>query len=674
MTPTSIEPTAENGATLSQTPEVSIIVINFNKSELTRNCLRCIWTHTHDRRYEVIVVDNGSCPAEFEKLASFPGEFHLIRLPVNRFFGEGNNIGVQASRGRYVVLLNNDAFVTNNWLEPLINVLENRSDAGGVGAKFLYPDGRLQEAGAVLNEHAITIQRGKLYRLEPAVLDRIDRVDYCTAACFATSRAIFDRVSGFDPTFEPAYYEDTDLCFRISSLGLSIYYCPLSVVYHIENATTSAFGDALDNIKEINRKKFLARWGNYLSARTITGGAPLPPLTPLPQFSPVRPRAAHHQRPADLIAVFHIADDLMPNAAGRYLLTAASALARTHRVHVLTAAPYSHYRLNHLGRCLSLDLSQTSLITPSDLRDLGPIDLFCYVGDYPYPIAPAIGFRNYYMCRSPIPSSENSTDSWENLRGYDCVLVDSFFARDALRGKINAFQFETELAVLAPPVPIYPPPIRAPWDIFGRVLIVSVGDFFTNPQNQRHDVLIKALKGLLETGVNAELHVVDAPHSHPRYMLPGHENSHYYNGLRRQAEGMPVFFHANTSSDGLRDLLYRAAIYWHATGFDVDPRVNPESCEQFGVNIVEAMAVGCIPFVVSNGGPTEFVREDDTGFRYASLEELITKTRDLLHDPAHAAAVSERAAREALRFGAPAFVDRWRAIATGQLVTERTAV
>jgi GT2 family glycosyltransferase len=654
-----------------QNPDVSIIVVNFNKSDLTRDCLRHVWACTHGRRYEIIVVDNGSSTAEFEKLASFPGEFHLIRLPVNRFFGEGNNIGVEASRGRYVVFLNNDAFVTDNWLEPLIDILEHQSDAGGVGPKFLYPDGRLQEAGAVLNERGITIQRGKLYKIAPAELGSIGIVDYCTAACFATTRTIFDRISGFDPTFEPGYYEDTDLCLRITSLGLSIYYCPDSVVHHIENATTSAFWHGFDDIKEINRNKFMSRWGDYLSARSGTGGAPLPPLVPLPPFPPIRTRLFHHPRARDPIAVFHTSYDLTSGAAGRCLLTAASALATSHRVYVVTDALYSHYRLDHLARYLSLDLSRMSLITRSDLQGLGAIDVFCHIGDHVYPLVAAMGLRNFYMCRFPFcVSNENLTHSWENLRDYDRVLVDSLFARDALRVQINAFQFEAELDVLAPPMPIHPPPVRLFEDISGRTIIVSVGDFFPDRQRYRHDVLIEGIKRLAETGIEAELHLVDASHSYLKGTLhPDFERSRHYDQLRQQADGMPVCFHPDNS--GLLNLLYQGTIYWHATGFDCDPRLNPENCEHFGVSILEAMGVGCVPFVVSNGGPTEFVRDGDTGFQYATLDELIIKTRDLLRDRARAAAVSERAMQEARKFAAPVFVDKWCRIAAGQADSRR---
>jgi GT2 family glycosyltransferase len=645
-----------------QNPDVSIIIVNFNNSDLTRSCLRHISACTHGRRYEIIVVDNGSSTAEFEKLASFPGEFRLIRLPVNRFFGEGSNIGVEASRGRYVIILNNDAFVTDNWLSPLIGTLENQPEAGGVGPKFLYPDGRVQEAGAVLNERGMAIQRGKQYDMASAELDSISTVDYCTAACFATTRAIFDRISGFDPTFEPGYYEDTDLCLRITSLGLSIYYCPYSVVHHIENATTAAFWHGFDNIKEVNRKKFLARWGDYLSSRA-NPGTPLPPIVPLPTFPPIRTRVIHRPRARDPIAVFHTPYDLITDAAGRYLLTAASALTSTHRVYVVTDAPYSHYRLDHLERCLALDLSRTWLITRSDLQSLGAIEVFCHIGDHIYPMVPALGLRSFYICQFPFfASSDNLTHSWENLRGYDCMLIDSLFARDTLRGKINAFQFETELEVLAPPVPMHPPRIRRFEDISGRTIIISIGDFFR--PGERHDVLIEGIKRLGEAGIDAELHLVNPSHSYRQHALhPDAVATYYCDKLRRQADAIPVCFHPDASD--LLNLLPQATIYWHATGFDCDQKLNPENCEHFGVSILEAMAAGCIPFVVSNGGPTEFVRDGETGFLYATLEELVMKTRDLLRDRARAGAVSERAMLEARKYDAPLFMKKLLRIVTG---------
>ena len=138
----------------------------------------------------------------------------------NRFYGEGSNIGVEASRGRYVVLLHNDALVTAKWLELLIVVFDNKINAGGVGAKLVFPSGRLQEAGAFLDEQGILVQRGKLYDLEESE-NRVSIVDYCSSACFMTSREIFDRVSGFDPIFEPRHYKDVDFVLRSAVLASS---------------------------------------------------------------------------------------------------------------------------------------------------------------------------------------------------------------------------------------------------------------------------------------------------------------------------------------------------------------------------------------------------------------------------------------------------------------------
>ena len=307
---------------------VSIIILNLNKSALTLQCLRQVWRHTEGHTYEIIVVDNGSKPEEFSKLADTPGLFKLIRLPVNRYFGEGNNIGVEASRGRYLVFLNNDAFVSKGWLEPLISTFENEPNAGGVGPRMVYPDGRLQEAGAFLDDVALSVQRGKFYRLTPWERETTMVVDYCSAACFLTTREIFDRVSGFDPIFEPAYYEDADLCFKIACLGLFVYCCPQVEIVHLESvtATDRDVAPILIGVIANNRDKFRARWQNYLSTREKTG------IGSLPTLPPPRPRVAddaHHNLP---LAVFHTPGHPMVYRVGRQTQRGPGSLLRESRI------------------------------------------------------------------------------------------------------------------------------------------------------------------------------------------------------------------------------------------------------------------------------------------------------------------------------------------------------
>src|SRR3954447_20398234 len=149
-----------------ETPEVSIIIINYNRSHLTAECLNSIFTNTAGRRYEIVLVDNGSEPKEFRKVSGLPYCFEFIRIPVNRYFAEANNIGVESSRGKFIVLLNNDTLVSEGWLEPLIDVLETSYAAGGVGPRLLYPNGSLQEAGAFVSVNGMSIRRGKYCVME----------------------------------------------------------------------------------------------------------------------------------------------------------------------------------------------------------------------------------------------------------------------------------------------------------------------------------------------------------------------------------------------------------------------------------------------------------------------------------------------------------------------------
>jgi O-antigen biosynthesis protein len=632
-----------------KSPEVSIIVLNFNKADLTRECFNHIITNTTGRKFEIVIVDNGSDSAEAQKLSGLETECKLIMLPVNRYFGEGNNIGVEASRGKYLVFLNNDAFVTPNWLEPLIAILENQLAAGGVGPKLLYPDSRLQEAGGFVKSDGGVIQRGMNYSMGIEELEKIAIVDYCSAACFATTREIFDRVSGFDAVYEPAYYEDVDLCLKISSLNRFIYYCPQSAIYHIGNATTSSFKQrlGLENIIETNRSKFLSRWGSYLSIRDLDMAAS---LEPLPATRGRADASASSGRP---VAVFHTASDMMPCGAQRYLLTAASVLNETHQVYIATEAPYSQYRLGYVARELSLDQSGASIIERSGVSDLTTIDVFLHLDDVRSPAPPALGRRNYFVCQFPFPSNcSEFAERWSNLSGYDCVLVFSKFACDVLSARLDAFHVNAKIEAVPPPV-LTDLPIERGTVNSDRAIILNIGRFFAGGANKRQDILIDALRCLIANGVAAELHLVGALQTRPEHIW-------HFSELRRKARGLPIEFHVNASPAVIRDCLSRATICWHATGFGINQQTDPERCEQFGTGVVEALAAGCIPFVVANGGPSEFVHEGETGFLYTSVGELVDKTLTLLRDPQRRVVISQAATRRAEYFSEASFKAMWR--------------
>src|SRR5439155_4537336 len=120
---------------------------------------------------------------------------------------------------------------------PLVESLQDPR-VGAVGAKLLYPDGSLQEAGGVIFSDA----RGWNFghgddNPDAPLFNHVRDVDYCSGAALATRRRLFLELGGFDKRFAPAYYEDTDYCFALRAAGYRVVYQPASVVVHAGGAT-----------------------------------------------------------------------------------------------------------------------------------------------------------------------------------------------------------------------------------------------------------------------------------------------------------------------------------------------------------------------------------------------------------------------------------------------------
>jgi GT2 family glycosyltransferase len=261
-----------------KTPEVSIIILNWNKSALTLKCLKSIRSNVAANSCEIIIVDNGSEPAELAHLkAGLDASSILISLDRNMFFGGGCNIGAKAARGKFLLFLNNDVLITPGSVDGLVARYKSSFSPGAIGPKFLYPNGLLQEAGAFVLTSGRSFQQGK-GGIEP---DRhfargVHIVDYCSAACLLIERDTFMKHGGFDPIFEPAYFEDADLCFRLRAKGLYTYYASDVSVYHEENATSAVLWSHEEILAIVakNSLKFLQRWSAYLESRLKGAGQP----------------------------------------------------------------------------------------------------------------------------------------------------------------------------------------------------------------------------------------------------------------------------------------------------------------------------------------------------------------------------------------------------------------
>ena len=242
--------------------DVSIIIPVHNQFQFTKNCLHSISKNTKGN-YEVIIVDDASTDETVNQLIDI-ANLTIIENNDNLGFIESCNKGARTSNGKYILFLNNDTLVSDNWLTPLLDLIK-KDDVGAVGSKLVYPDGKLQEAGAIIWNDASGWNYGRQDNPEKPEFNFIREVDYCSGAALLVKRELFEKIGGFDTRFKPAYYEDADLCFSIQKLGYKVLYQPKSMVIHFEGISNGT--DLTEGVKQkqkINKEKFLHKWGTLL--------------------------------------------------------------------------------------------------------------------------------------------------------------------------------------------------------------------------------------------------------------------------------------------------------------------------------------------------------------------------------------------------------------------------
>jgi len=250
-------------------PEVSIIIPIYNQLDLTLGCLESLVRHAGPASFEVIIIDDKSAP-QVPEVLSLVNHLRLIINETNQGFILNCNRGAQESQGRYVLFLNNDTEVTAGWLEAMLEVFRQNPRAGAVGAKLVYPDGRLQEAGGILWEDASGENFGKGDDPDCPEYNYLRHVDYCSGACLLVLRQLFLDLGGFDERYRPAYYEDADLAFAIRAAGHEVYYQPAARIIHYEGVSSGT--DLRTGVKRhqaINQEKMHAKWSNVLKLHGV---------------------------------------------------------------------------------------------------------------------------------------------------------------------------------------------------------------------------------------------------------------------------------------------------------------------------------------------------------------------------------------------------------------------
>jgi GT2 family glycosyltransferase/ubiquinone/menaquinone biosynthesis C-methylase UbiE len=252
-------------AVVKKKEPVDVIVINYNGLKFTPKCVETLYKNT-DYPFNLIVVDNQSTDGSADWLdfaaQSYPNMQVFCHEQLNKGYAEGINAGLKLSKSKYVCLLNNDVIITQkNWLSELVKALEKSPDRGVVSPKLLYPDGRIQYAGATFNAKSQPYHIG---RFKHASLFSVEReIPTATFACVLLKREVLGE--GLDEAYLLGTFEDTDACTQARFNGYSIWYCPQVVLYHYEGATV--FTLAQDHYlvqQQVNAQRFLDRWGEWV--------------------------------------------------------------------------------------------------------------------------------------------------------------------------------------------------------------------------------------------------------------------------------------------------------------------------------------------------------------------------------------------------------------------------
>ena len=252
-------------------PMISVVIPIFNQLRHTLNCLESIKRHLPKASIEILVVDDCSSDRSEEVLSKIHG-IKYIKNPENLKFLRSCNRAVDYAEGEYIFLLNNDTVVTNGWLDELLLVHEKKADAGLVGSKLIYPDGRLQEAGGIVFSDASGWNYGREDNPSRPQYNYLKEVDYVSGAAILFARQLFLDLGKFDEHFAPAYYEETDLAFQIRKHGKKVYFQPESIVIHYEGVSNGTNLDAGVKKHQVkNKVKFLEKWKNQLDAEHLPG-------------------------------------------------------------------------------------------------------------------------------------------------------------------------------------------------------------------------------------------------------------------------------------------------------------------------------------------------------------------------------------------------------------------
>lgn len=241
-------------------PLVSIITINYNESNVTLDMLESARNLTYSN-YEIIVVDNASPNDNPDIIKEKYPEVVLIKSLENLGFAGGNNLGVKQAKGAYLLFINNDTIVPPDFIQPLVETLQNDENIGMVSPKikFHWDPSLIQYAGYTPMNHW-TIRNNSIgyHQKDDGTYDKPGETQSIHGAAMMVPRTVVDKVGMMTEVYF-LYYEEHDWAEMIKRGGYKIYYQPKSYILHKESISTGKFSPLKTYYISRNRILFARR-------------------------------------------------------------------------------------------------------------------------------------------------------------------------------------------------------------------------------------------------------------------------------------------------------------------------------------------------------------------------------------------------------------------------------
>lgn len=245
---------------------VSVIIIDFNSGRYLERCLAALESQTY-RNLEIVIIDNGSQDGSTALLREWAcsGRIRLFEGP-NLGFSKANNLGIRETRGEFVLALNADAFLDEDYVRQCISAISSSAEIGAATGKLLSDSNpsKIDSAGHYFYREGLPVDRG-FGESDEGQFDRVEFVDGACGAAAVYRRAMLEQIRVGNEFYNESFFafvEDVELSFRASLAGWRTVYVPTAVAYHVRGGSIQSTSQFAFYLNERNLRVFLHTWYN----------------------------------------------------------------------------------------------------------------------------------------------------------------------------------------------------------------------------------------------------------------------------------------------------------------------------------------------------------------------------------------------------------------------------